>query len=82
MDYLTIEQGGKDQNLLVIRDHFMHFAMVIPTPSQTAMVTAKALYDKFFIYFGFPDMILSDQGKNFTSDLIVELCKVANIKKL
>ena len=38
MDYLTIEanEGGKDVHILVITDHFTHYAQAIITSSQTA----------------------------------------------
>ena len=38
MDYLAIESGktGKDVNILVVTDHFIHYAQAFVTPSQTA----------------------------------------------
>ena len=30
----------------------------------------------------FPEQFISDQGRNFESDLIKELCKIAGVKKL
>ena len=32
--------------------------------------------------YGFPEQILTDQGHNFESNLIVELCKLMQTKKL
>ena len=32
--------------------------------------------------YGFPEQFISDQGRNFESDLIKELCKIAGVKKL
>ena len=52
------------------------------TASQQAPVVAKILWDKFFIYFGLPEKILTDQGRNFESKLITELCLLTWIKKL
>ena len=45
MDYLTIEanEGGKDILILVITDHFTHYAQAIVTSSQTAKCTAQNL---------------------------------------
>ena len=34
------------------------------------------------MYYGIPEKILSDQGRNFESSLIMELCKLTGIKKL
>ena len=34
------------------------------------------------MYYGIPEKILSDQGRNFESDLIRELCHITGVKKL
>ena len=52
------------------------------TRSQTAPIVTSTLWEKFFIHYGFPEKILSDQGRNFESNLIAELCKLVQIKKL
>ena len=41
IDYLTIEEnkGGKDVHILVITNHFAHYAQAIVTSSQTAKCT-------------------------------------------
>ena len=38
IDFLTIESGktAKDVNILVVTDHFTHYAQAFITPSQTA----------------------------------------------
>ena len=84
MDYLTIESNkqDKDVNILVVTDHFTRLAHAFVTPSQTASVVAKTLWDKFFMYYGVPEKILSDQERNFESSLIDELCKLTGVKKL
>ena len=33
-------------------------------------------------HYGFPEQFISDQGRNFESDLIKEHCKIAGVKKL
>lgn len=82
MDYLTVEDGkGGQSNILVITDHFTKYAVAIITPNQTARTTAKALFDNFMIPYGFPERLHSDQGRNFESRTIQELCKLAGIKK-
>ena len=84
MDYLTIESNkqDKDVNILVVTDHFTTLAHAIVTPSQTASVVAKTLWDKFFMYYSVPEKIVSDQGRNFESSLINELCKWTGVKKV
>ena len=45
-----------------------------------ATTVAKCLYD-FICRFGAPDMLHTDQGRNFESALISELCKLLGITK-
>ena len=40
------------------------------------------MWDNFICHYGFPEQFISDQGRNFESDLIQELCKIAGVKKL
>ena len=84
IDFLTIESGKKDKdhNVLVITDQFTRFAQAFVTTSQTAHTTTKTLWDKYFVYYGFPEMIISDQGRNFQSRVISELCILGRVKKL
>lgn len=82
IDYLSLEPSkGGYENILVITDHFSHYAQAIPTKNQTANTTAKALWDNFIIHYGFPAKLHSDQGRNFESKVIADLCKVAGIRK-
>ena len=72
----------KDINVLVVTDNFSCYAQEYITPSQTARVVASTLWDQFFAHYGLPEQILSDQGYNFESKLIAELCELSKIKKL
>ena len=63
MDFLTIEapknsKSTKDINLLIITDHFTHYAQAIVTSSQKASVVAKTLWDQFFMHYRLPEKIL------------------------
>ena len=40
------------------------------------------MWDNFICHYGFPEKFISDQGRNFESDLIKELCKIAGVQKL
>ena len=84
MDYLTIEatEGGKDVHILVITNHFTRYAQAIVTSSQTAKCTAQNLWDKFIVHYGLPEKILTDQGRNFESNLLKALCEIAQVKKI
>ena len=83
MDYLSLEPSkGNIENVLVITDHFTRYALAYPSKTQNAQATARILWDNFICHYGFPEKFISDQGRNFESDLIKELCKIAGVKKL
>ena len=83
LDYLTLEPSkGNIENVLVITDHFTRYALAYASKTQTAQATARILWDNFICHYGFPEQFISDQGRNFESDLIKELCKIAGVKKL
>lgn len=82
MDFLSIERSkGGYEYILVITDHFTKYAVAIPTRNMTAKTTAQAFYNNFVIPYGIPYKIHSDQGANFESSLIKELCLLLNIQK-
>ena len=66
---------------MVITDHFTRYAQEFPTRNQTARTTAEVLFNNFIVHYGFPLRIHSDQGANFESQLIKQLCSIAGIKR-
>ena len=83
MDCLSLEPSKENiENVLVITDHFTRYALAYPSKTQTAQATARILWDNFICHYGFPEKFISDQGRNFESDLIKELCKIAGVQKL
>ena len=46
-----------------------------------AKTVVKVLYERFIAVFGMPAKLLSDQGANFTSVLVEELCTMFGIQK-
>ena len=84
MDFLTVESGkpNKDVNLLVMIDHSTCYTQAYVMTSQTATTVAKTLWSKFLVHNGFLEKILTDQGHNFESPLIAELCQLAQVRKL
>ena len=86
IDYLMIEapknfRSQKDVNILIVTDHFTRYMQAYVTPNQKATTVAKTLWDRFFVHYGFPEKILTDQGQNFESKLLEELCLLAQVKK-
>ena len=83
LDYLCLEPcKGKIENVLVVTDYFTKYAQAFPTKSQTASTTAQVLWNNFIWHYGFPEKFISDQGRNFESGLIKDLCRLAKVKKV
>jgi len=68
--------------ILTVLDQFTKWAEAFPIVNHTAPVVAKILAEQVFSRFGIPLQILTDQGKEFESVLLLELCKALQIDKL
>ena len=62
-------------------DSFTKFAIAVPCRDQTAVTVARVLRDHWFAHYWVPAQIHSDQGRNFESHLIQELCCLYGITK-
>lgn len=79
--FLSLEPDSGDiRNILVITDNFTKYAMAFPTKVQTAKTVATILWENLICNFGFLKRVHSDQGANFESEVVAELCKVAGVK--
>ena len=72
LDFLML--GGKAEDtkstsILVATDHFTKYAQAYITPKQTAIVVAHTLWENFLVHYGWPERILTDQGKSFENNL-------------
>ncbi|KAG1952465.1 interleukin-1 receptor accessory protein-like 1-A [Pimephales promelas] len=82
IDYTMLEstQSGIE-NVLVMTDVFSKYTLAVPTYDQRASTVAQALVVEWFSKFGVPARIHSDQGRNFESSLIQQLCRLYGIEK-
>ena len=66
--------------LLVIQDYFTKWVEAIPMPDQTAVHITNELV-KLFSTFGLPQIVHSDQGKNFESTVLKQTLEAFGISK-
>ena len=69
------------KNVLVMTDHFTHYALAVSMKDQMAKTMAKVLYERFIVVFSTHAKLLSDREANFTSALVEELCTAFSIQK-
>jgi transposase InsO family protein len=67
--------------LLSIIDCFSRFPMLVPLKSIETEDIVKAIFEKWIVLFGVPEIIHSDRGSNFESLMFTELCKLLGSKK-
>lgn len=68
--------------LLTMIDNFTRYAEAYPLREQTAEETAKAFVEGIVTRHGVPQRVLTDQGRNFVSNLFKETCRQLGIQKL
>ena len=67
--------------ILVVTDYFTKWVEVFPIPDQKAETCAHVLVEEVFMRYGFPQTLHSDQGRDFESKLIAEVCDLLKITK-
>ena len=82
MDFLSIEPDSSNTcNVLVITDHYTRYAQAFSTKDQKATTVAKVLWEKYFVHYGLPRRMHSDQGRDFESKLVHELLEMLGVEK-
>ena len=59
---------------------YSNFLRAIPVPDKCATTAACALYDHVFLEFGFPAVLQSDQGGEWTNAVLKELTALLSIE--
>ena len=84
MDFIgpltTTDDGNK--HILVFTDYATRWVEAFPTRDQKASTVARILIDEIICRHSAPKVLLSDQGRNFMSEMIAEVSNYFNIKKV
>lgn len=67
--------------IIVFQDYFTKWLQAVPLPDKTTLSVADAFYTQWVVYYGCPYELHSDQGGEFTSDLLAHMCARLRIHK-
>jgi len=70
-----------NQYILVAQDHFLMWPFAMPIPDQKTNQIVRILKNQIFTVGGQPEKLHSDQGCNFESHILLELCKAFKVLK-
>ena len=72
---------GAREDVLVLTDVFTKFTIAISTRDQRAPAVVKTLVKEWFLVYGVPQRIHSDQDRCFEAELVRELCRFCGVKR-
>ena len=75
------ESAAGNKYILVTGDYFTRWMEAYPIPNQEATTVATKLVNELFCRFSIPEHLHSDQGRQFESAIIAEVCKLLKIEK-
>jgi len=75
------ESSAGNSYILVMGDYFTKWMEVYPIPNQEATTVANKLVDEFVCRFSVPKQLHSDQGAQFESQVVAEVCRLLHIDK-
>jgi transposase InsO family protein len=78
--YNTSKEGYR--YLLTCIDHFTKWPEAIPLRDQEAPTIARISINNIFSRHGVYNTVLSDRGRNFTSELMKETCSLLGARKV
>ncbi len=82
IDFTVLEPTRSGlENVLVMTDVFTKYTWAVPTRDQRAETVAQVLVVEWFYRFGVPSRVHSDQGRNFESSLVQQLCALYGVEK-
>ena len=83
MDILSFREQTENGNtcVLVVTDYFTKWTEAFALPDHQALTVADTLVTEVFLKFGVPRILHSDQGPEFQSELIQEICRLLEVQQ-
>ena len=78
---VTLAKKSQARYILVISDLYTKYAVAVPLKDMTAKTVATTLVEEWILKFGAPDTLHTDQGTNFNSEVMKDVCQVFMIDK-
>lgn len=76
------ESKNKKKYILVVCDYLTKWTEAFALPNQKSETIAKILIEEIFCRHGVPNKIMTDRGNAFLSDLMKEIWKIFEVKKI
>jgi IS30 family transposase len=67
--------------VIVMTDAFTKYVELAVIPNKTEDQVAKVLFERWICRFSAPTMMISDQGKEFSNELVNRLCALWDLDK-
>ena len=78
---LPVTQGN-NKYILTFQDDLSKYVVAIPIGQQDTETVARAFVEKIVLNNGTPQILQTDQGANFVSEVFKNMCKILRIKKI
>ena len=69
-----------NKNIVVMTDHLTGWPIATGIPDKEATTVVNVIYIDLVLVHCFPEILLSDSGKEFTNDLLAYVCEEFNIE--
>ena len=81
MDFLQIDTRTQTKfKVLTILDEFSKYGFALQVKSENAKLTAQTLYKNIYTKFGVPEVVHTDRGQTFLSNVLKQVNELLSIK--
>ena len=81
LGHVTLAKRSQPCYILVISDLYTKYAVAVSLKDTTAKTVATTSVEEWFLKFWAPDNLHTDQGTNFNSEAMKDVCRVFMIDK-